>query len=83
MRREDRAGVAILPRAINRGHVRSTSATTRGSGSFGIGLILFNAKDPQQPAFEIRVRAAKYEPAMFYVNRCMQLIEDQSSADGY
>lgn len=44
---------------------------------FGIGLILFNAKDPQQPAFEIRVRAAKGEPDMFYVNRCMRLVEDQ------
>ena len=44
---------------------------------FGIGLILFNAKDAQQPAFEIRVRAAKHEPDMFYVNRCMRLIEDQ------
>lgn len=40
-------------------------------------LILFNAKDPQQPPFKIRVRAAKHEPDMFYVNRCMRLIEDQ------
>jgi hypothetical protein len=44
---------------------------------FGIGLILFNAKEPQQPAFDIRVRAAKHEPDMFYVNRCMRLVEDQ------
>jgi hypothetical protein len=44
---------------------------------FGIGLILFNAKDPQQPSFDIRVRASKHEPDMFYVNRCMRLIEDQ------
>ena len=44
---------------------------------FGIGLILFNAKDPQNPSFEIRVRAAKHEPDMFYVNRCMRLVEDQ------
>ncbi len=43
----------------------------------GIGLILFNAKDAQNPAFEIRVRAARHEPDMFYVNRCMGLIEDQ------
>ncbi len=33
--------------------------------------------DPQQPAFEIRVRAAKHEPDMFSVNRCMRLMEDQ------
>jgi hypothetical protein len=44
---------------------------------FGIGLILFNASDPKSPEFEIRVRAAKYEPDMFYVNRSMKLIEDE------
>ena len=44
---------------------------------FGIGLILFNAADPKVPNFEIRVRAAKHEPDMFYVNRCMKLIEDE------
>lgn len=43
---------------------------------FGIGLILFDAKDPKNPKFEIRVRAAKHEPDMFYVNRCMKFIED-------
>lgn len=43
---------------------------------FGIGLILFNAKTPKDPNFAIRVRAAKHEPDMFYVNRCMKLIED-------
>ena len=31
---------------------------------FGIGLILFNAKDPQNPSLELRVRAAKNEPDM-------------------
>jgi hypothetical protein len=44
---------------------------------FGIGLILFKAKDPKSPNFEIRVRAAKHEPDMFYVNRCMKFIEDE------
>ena len=44
---------------------------------FGIGLILFDAADPKAPHFEIRVRAAKHEPDMFYVNRCMKLIEDE------
>jgi hypothetical protein len=44
---------------------------------FGIGLILFDAKDPKAPDFEIRVRAAKHEPDMFYVNRCMKMIEDE------
>ena len=44
---------------------------------FGIGLILFNAADPKTPNFGIRVRATKQEPDMFYVNRCMKLIEDE------
>jgi len=44
---------------------------------FGIGLILFDAKDPKLPNFAIRVRAARLEPDMFYVNRCMKLIEDE------
>jgi len=44
---------------------------------FGIGLILFNSADPKNPHFEIRVRATKEEPDMFYVNRCMKLIEDE------
>ena len=44
---------------------------------FGIGLILFDASNPRDPKFEIRVRAAKHEPDMFYVNRCMKLLEDQ------
>ena len=44
---------------------------------FGIGLILFDAKNASEPNFTIRVRAAKHEPDMFYVNRCMKLIEDE------
>lgn len=44
---------------------------------FGIGLILFDASAPTDPKFEIRVRAAKQEPDMFYVNRSMKLVEDQ------
>lgn len=44
---------------------------------FGIGLILFDARSPAQPAFEIRARAARHEPDMFYVNRYLRLIEDE------
>ncbi|HEY7462037.1 MAG TPA: hypothetical protein VIC59_09205 [Gemmatimonadota bacterium] len=43
---------------------------------FGIGLILFDSKNPKIPKFEIRVRAVRLEPDMFYVNRCMKFIED-------
>ena len=44
---------------------------------FGIGLILMDVGDPKLPRFEIRVRATKHEPDMFYVNRYMRLIEDE------
>lgn len=44
---------------------------------FGIGLILFNAADPHDPEFDIRVRAQNHEPDMFYVNRYVRLIEDE------
>lgn len=43
---------------------------------FGIGLILFNAENPASPDFDIRVRGARHEPDMFYVNQKMKLIED-------
>lgn len=43
---------------------------------FEIGLILFDATSPIEPSFEIRVRATKHEPDMFYVNRYLKIIED-------
>jgi hypothetical protein len=43
---------------------------------FGIGLILFDSNNPDIPLFEIRVRAIKHEPDMFYVNKYMKTIED-------
>lgn len=44
---------------------------------FGIGLILFDSGNPKLPQFEIRVRATKHEPDMFYVNKYMKLVEDE------
>lgn len=42
---------------------------------FGIGLILFDKKE-KEPEFEIRVRASRHEPDMFYINKYLKLIED-------
>lgn len=42
---------------------------------FGIGLILFDVAAPNDPKFNIRVRARKQEPDMFYANKYMRLIE--------
>ena len=43
---------------------------------FGIGLILFDAGNDETPDFEIRGRAAKHEPDIFYANKYMKLVED-------
>jgi hypothetical protein len=43
---------------------------------FGIGLILFDRTKPEAPDFEIRVRAAKHEPDMFYANKYMRFVEE-------
>jgi hypothetical protein len=42
---------------------------------FGIGLVLFDSSNPNDPQFEIRVRPLRHEPDMFYVNKYMRLIE--------
>ena len=42
---------------------------------FGIGLVLFNNQNPEDPGFDIRVRPLKHEPDMFYVNKYMKLVE--------
>ena len=44
---------------------------------FGIGLIFFDSTNSKTPSFEIRVRPAKHEPDMFYVNQYMRTIESE------
>jgi len=39
---------------------------------FGIGLILFDTKDPDQPQWEIRARATKSEPDFLYADEILQ-----------
>jgi len=43
---------------------------------FGIGLILFDRKNKDEPEFEILTRAVKSEPDYFYLNKYLRLIED-------
>lgn len=64
----------VVPAASPQDDISRLDALAR---IFGIGLILFDASAPKDPKFEIRVRAAKLEPDMFYVNRCMKYIEDR------
>lgn len=42
----------------------------------GIGLILFDNKSITEPKFEIKVRATRQEPDMFYIERYIKLIKD-------
>lgn len=44
---------------------------------FGIGLILFDATNPKDPDFQIRTRALKQDPDMFYVNKVLKDIADE------
>lgn len=44
---------------------------------FGIGLILFNKNDAQDPRWEIRTRAVKSEPDYFYVNEYLQRLGEK------
>ncbi|MGB9935840.1 MULTISPECIES: hypothetical protein [Thermodesulfovibrio] len=44
---------------------------------FGIGLILFDKNNPEDPAFEIRTRAHKSEPDYFYVNDYIKKLPEE------
>ncbi len=44
---------------------------------FGMGLVLFDTNNANDPQFEIRVRPLKHEPDMFFVNKYMKLIEKE------
>ncbi len=45
---------------------------------FGLGLIIFDAQNPNDPKFTIRTRAVKSEPDYFYVNKNIRLLEDEN-----
>jgi len=44
---------------------------------FGIGLILYDCTDPQNPNYEIKSRSSVIPPDMFYVNRYIKDIADE------
>lgn len=43
----------------------------------GIGLVKFNAEDPQNPEFTVMARAAKHEPDYFYTNATLDKCKEQ------
>lgn len=59
-----------VPKEADTGRIESLCAR------FGIGLILFNKNDSQDPKWEIRTRAVKSEPDYFYVNEYLQRLGD-------
>lgn len=44
---------------------------------FGIGLILFDRTNHDEPGFEIKVSPLKHEPDLYYVNKYMKIIENE------
>jgi len=42
---------------------------------FGLGLVLFDSENPEDPKFTIRSRPRQQQPDLFYANRYMKLIE--------
>lgn len=44
---------------------------------FGIGLVLFDISNKEDPNFEIRVRPIKHNPDIFYTNEYLKLIENE------
>lgn len=44
---------------------------------FGIGLVLFDAKNSEQPNFSIRARPTKHEPDIYYTNMHLSMIRDK------
>lgn len=43
----------------------------------GIGLVLFDGASVENPQSQVRVRALRHEPDMFYANKYMRLIEKE------
>jgi len=44
---------------------------------FGIGLVLFDSSNVNDPQFDIRARPLKHDPDTFYMNKYMKLIEKE------
>lgn len=55
----------VVPRNSNPNDLKRLDAL---SGVVGIGLVRFNPDDPENPEFQVMVRAAKHEPDYFYTN---------------
>lgn len=66
----------VVPKEAERDISRIESLCSR----FGIGLILFDRNNSENPSFEIRTRAIKSEPDYFYVNEYLKKLGDDSGS---
>jgi hypothetical protein len=55
----------VVPRNSNPNDLKRLDAL---AGVVGIGLVRFNPDDPENPEFQVMVRAARHEPDYFYTN---------------
>lgn len=58
----------VVPRNSNPNDLKRLDAL---AGVVGIGLVKFNAEDPENPDFSVMVRAAKHEPDYYYTNEVL------------
>lgn len=58
----------VVPRNSNANDLKRLDAL---AGVVGIGLVRFNAEDPENPDFQVMVRAAKHEPDYYYTNEVL------------
>jgi len=68
----------VIPKQTNEEILDRLDALCR---LFGIGLILFNKDNSTNPDFEIRNRAAKHDPDMFYVNQYLNRLTKEQRHD--
>jgi len=57
-----------VPRNSNQSDLKRLDAL---AGVVGIGLVKFNSEDPENPDFQVMVRAAKHEPDYYYTNEVL------------
>lgn len=65
----------VIPKDANGADIKRVESLCL---KFGIGLILFDKNDKENPDFEILTRAIKSEPDYFYLNKYLRLIEDEA-----
>ncbi len=64
----------VIPDSVSESDLAQLDALCR---IFGLGLILFDTGNADAPRYQIRVRATKHEPDMFYANRNLKVVEDE------